>query len=262
MVQTALGDCRAAEAALRRAVETLPTYAPAVLSLGSVEYQRRRRAAGRKLFLSLLTLPEDTTDLCEIIDEAGDFLIGRHDYKDGLELYRGAVARFPNVAVFHQGLGCCAGHQGCHDEAVAAGRRSVELEPANQKFVNDLGWSLLEAGRLEEAEETLKRAVSMDPEDKLARENLRWCQEKLGKGKSRRVAPARRRRAAARKRRGAGKVKPPAAQTGSLFEGVDGPVDEEAEAAWAEEIARRVRELDSGAKTIPKSRARRIILGQ
>jgi Flp pilus assembly protein TadD len=31
----------------------------------------------------------------------------------------------------------------------------------------------LEAGRLEEAEKVLERAVSMDPSDELARENLR-----------------------------------------------------------------------------------------
>ena len=53
-----------------------------------------------------------------------------------------------------------------------------------------------------------------------------------------------------------------AALAGSLIESLDETVDEDAEAAWAEEIARRVRELDSGkAKTIPRSEARRMILG-
>ncbi|MBI4481561.1 MAG: addiction module protein [Acidobacteria bacterium] len=54
-----------------------------------------------------------------------------------------------------------------------------------------------------------------------------------------------------------------AAIAGSLLESLDETVDEEAEAAWADEIARRIRELDTGkAKTIPWSRARRMILGQ
>ena len=53
-----------------------------------------------------------------------------------------------------------------------------------------------------------------------------------------------------------------AALAGSLIESLDETVDENAEAAWEEEIARRVRELDSGkAKTIPWSKARRMILG-
>jgi len=179
--RTAIGDLKGAVAALRRAVEFAPGYSPAVFSLGTVEYQRGKYAEGRRLFESLLSHPADTPDLCGIIDHAGDFLIGRRAYKDGLELYRAAAARFPHVAVFHQGVGCCAGHEGLHDEAIAASRRALDLEPANQPFLNDLGWSLLEAGRLSEAEETLARAVAMDPDDQLARENLRICETKLAK---------------------------------------------------------------------------------
>lgn len=176
--RTALGDHEGSIAALRRSLECKPTYAPAILSLGSVEYQLGRRAEGQELFRSLLSLPKNTPDLCEIIDEAGSFLIQIGAYKDGLELYRSAVELFPAVAVLHQGIGCCAGHEECHEEAIAASERALELEPANQKFVSDLGWCLLEAGRIQEARNTLERAVSMDPSDELARENLRICKER------------------------------------------------------------------------------------
>ena len=51
-----------------------------------------------------------------------------------------------------------------------------------------------------------------------------------------------------------------AAIAGSLIESLDEEVDEDVEAAWAKEIARRIRDLDSGkAKTIPWSKARRSI---
>lgn len=199
IVQTALGQYQAAESALRQALDLQPGYAPALFSLGTVEYQRGRRAEGRKLFQSLLSLPKNTSDLCDIIDEAGSFLIGLGAYKDGLELYRAGAARFPRVAVFHQGVGCCAGHQGLHDEAVAASSRALGLEPSNQKFMNDLGWSLFEAGRLHEAEKALARAVSMDAADELARENLRLCKDKLATLE--RNAPADTRRQPARQRR-------------------------------------------------------------
>ena len=179
--RTATGDVKGAVAALHRALAFAPGYAPAIFSLGTVEYQRGKCAEGRRLFESLLSHPADTPDLCGIIDHAGDFLIGRRAYKDGLELYRAAALRFPHVAVFHQGVGCCAGHEGLHDEAIAASRRALELEPANQRFLNDLGWSLLEAGRPSEAKATLARAVAMDPDDQLARENLRFCKRKLAK---------------------------------------------------------------------------------
>src|SRR5574341_2386981 len=146
-----LGDIAGSIVALQHSLRMMPSYAPAILSMGSVEYQRGRRARGRRLFLSLHALPDETTDLCEIIDEAGDFLILRRAYSDGLELYRQARARFPKVAAFHQGIGCCAGHEGHHDEAIAASRTALALEPDNQKFVNDLGWSLYRAGIIDEA---------------------------------------------------------------------------------------------------------------
>ena len=54
-----------------------------------------------------------------------------------------------------------------------------------------------------------------------------------------------------------------AALAGSLIESLDEDVDEDAEAAWEEEIARRIQQLNSGkAKTIPWSKARRMILGR
>ncbi len=54
-----------------------------------------------------------------------------------------------------------------------------------------------------------------------------------------------------------------AALAGSLIESLDETIDEDAEAVWADEIARRIRDLDSGkTKTIPWSKARRMILGR
>ena len=54
-----------------------------------------------------------------------------------------------------------------------------------------------------------------------------------------------------------------AAIAGSLIESLDEEIDENAEAAWADEIARRVQDLDSGkAKTIPWSKARRSIISR
>jgi putative addiction module component (TIGR02574 family) len=54
-----------------------------------------------------------------------------------------------------------------------------------------------------------------------------------------------------------------AALAGSLIESLDEVVDENAEAARADEIARRVESLDSGkAKTIPWSKARRLIVSR
>jgi tetratricopeptide (TPR) repeat protein len=179
--RSSLGDMNAAVEALERSVELDRTYSPAILSLGSVHYQRGDRVEGRRLFLSLLSSPDEAEGLQEIVDRAGDFLIEIGAYEDGLALYRAAVQRFPASAVLHQGLGCCAGHQGLYDEAVRASERALELEPTKVAFLNDLGWALYEAGRLREAETVLERAVSLDDSYECARENLRICRESIRK---------------------------------------------------------------------------------
>ena len=54
-----------------------------------------------------------------------------------------------------------------------------------------------------------------------------------------------------------------AARTASLLVSLDDHVYDDAEAAWAEEIAKRIGELDSGTVTpVAWSEARRMILGR
>lgn len=187
--QSSLGDMEASIRALERAVEIDPEYAPAIMSMGTVEYQRQRRDRGNELLLSLVSLPASAadggeSDLAEIIDKAGDFLIQAGNYADGLELYRATVIRFPELSVLHQGVGCCAGHEGQYEEAITAAEAALELDPENQKYVNDLGWSLFEAGLLDKARQVLGRAVAMDPSDGLARENFRLCTKAISESSS------------------------------------------------------------------------------
>lgn len=184
MVMSATGDIEACIASLEVSLEHLPTYAPAILALGSIDYQLDDAELGRQRLFSLLDLVEDKSptaepDLAEILDLAGEFLIGRCDYRDGLELYQRAVAHFPDVAALHQGVCVCAGHEGDPDLALTAAEAAHALEPDNQQVVNDLGWTLYERGELDRALSHLQRAVEMDPEDALAEENLRICREAL-----------------------------------------------------------------------------------
>jgi tetratricopeptide (TPR) repeat protein len=160
IIRSAIGDTERCIRALERAVEINPGYAPAVLALGSVEYQRKRKAKRRRLLLSLVSMVDDAPDRTETIDAAGVFLIQSREYSDGFEPYRTAVQRFPDASAFHQGTGCCAGHMGEFQEAVAASRHALELEPDNQQLVHDLGWSLTESGSLQEALATRERAPS------------------------------------------------------------------------------------------------------
>jgi tetratricopeptide (TPR) repeat protein len=184
IVMSALGDLDACITSLEQSLELVPTYAPALLALGSIDYQLDDVEQGRRRLFSLLDLADreretDAPDLAEILDHAGDFLISRSDYRDGFEFYQRAVAHFPDAASLHQGLCLCAGHQGHHEVALAAAKAALALEPDNQEVVNDMGWTLYERGEPDRALPFLQRAVELDPQDALAAENLRICREAL-----------------------------------------------------------------------------------
>lgn len=157
-----------------------PKYAPAILTVGSYEYIYGRINEAMKLFLTLPTLSEDTEELTEIIDKAGDFLIDNQDYNNALTLYSTAIREHPNIALYYNGLGYCFGKLGRREEAIEQARHSVRLEPDNHEYLTDLGWSLIEANYFEEAKAVLEQAVEISPSNyKLAKDNLKELHRRL-----------------------------------------------------------------------------------
>ncbi len=151
-----------------------PEYAPAILTVGSVEYQLGRTEEAMKLFLSLTKLSKDEKDLEEIIDKAGDSLLDNEDYKNALALYTTVEKVFPTNALFCNSSGFCLAKLGHLNESVEKLRIAVKLEPDNYQYLNDLGFVLLEAGNLNEAEKYLRKSISLSPNDyELPRNNLK-----------------------------------------------------------------------------------------
>lgn len=152
-----------------------PDFGPAMLTVGSIEYQLGRRDEAMALFLRLTELPADTEDLFEMIDKAGDFLIDRGAIDDAQQLYEAAVGKHPGVALLHAALGYCHGKSRRFAEAVAETRKAVEIEPHNHEHLSDLGWSLVKAGQYDEARKVLLDAVAASPPDyETARANLKY----------------------------------------------------------------------------------------
>ncbi len=128
-----------------------PNYAPAILTIGSYEYIYGRPEEAMKYFLSLIAFPEDTEDIITMIDKAGDFLLDNKDYKKAEILYSRACDEHPNIAVYRNGLSYCLSKLGHIEEALDEVRKSIELEPDNHIYLTDLGWTLVEAEKYEEA---------------------------------------------------------------------------------------------------------------
>ncbi|MCK4486686.1 MAG: tetratricopeptide repeat protein [Desulfobacterales bacterium] len=164
-----------------------PMYAPAILTVGSIEYQLGRVEEAMKLFMTLATLPKDEEDLSTIIDKAGDFLIDQGDYENALAVYSAAEKAYPDETVYPNGSGYCLGKLGRYEDSVEKHRRADALEPDNYKHLNDLGYSLLQAGKLDEAEEVLQKSISLAPPDyEFSRNNLSELKEKRKETKAER----------------------------------------------------------------------------
>jgi len=138
-----------------------PLFAPAILTVGSMEYQLGRRDEALQLLLRLTTPPPDEPELPAIIDKAGVFLTDKGDYEHARDLYAAAESAFPDVALYSEGLGYCLGKLGQYQAALVKAQRVNRLEPDNHEHLNDLGWALYQAGQLRQAEVVLEEAVAL-----------------------------------------------------------------------------------------------------
>ena len=81
-------------------------------------------------------------------------------------LYSAAEKAYPLEAVLSCPIasGYCLAELDRYDESVEKDRRADALEPDNYEHLNDLGYTLLEAGKLDEAEAAPKRSISLAAE--------------------------------------------------------------------------------------------------
>ncbi len=157
-----------------------PLFAPALLTVGSLEYQYRRPEAAMELFVSLTTLPETEPDLAEIIDKAGCFLLDQNDTPNATRLYCAATDAYPGVCEHWSNLSYCLGKAGQLAEAVSTARKALSLKENDPRVLNDLGWTLVLAGFHDEARSVLERAVVLAPADyDLPRNNLRELDKRV-----------------------------------------------------------------------------------
>lgn len=151
-----------------------PEYAPALLTIGSIEYQLGRKDHAMAMFTAILRCPADTEDLVEIIDKAGTFLVQQGDPEAARFFYETACAQLPNTTVLLAGLSHALGKLKQLDDAIAVQRRAVALDPKNHLLLTDLGWHLTCNGNYQEAEQVLTQAVALSPPGhQLAQENLK-----------------------------------------------------------------------------------------
>jgi tetratricopeptide (TPR) repeat protein len=155
-----------------------PAFAPALLTVGAAEYQLGRTQEAMKLLLRLAETPDE--DFVDIIEKAADFLIDEEDYANAKCLYEAAMQRYLTIGVFFNGAAYCFGKLDQPEEAVSYSRKAVELEPNDPRFLNDLGYALMEYGAYKDAEEVLFKAAALSGDGHgIARNNLNDLRRRL-----------------------------------------------------------------------------------
>jgi TolB-like protein/Tfp pilus assembly protein PilF len=154
-----------------QAIARDPNYAPAYAGLSEAyvllpgytattqrdAYPKAKTAALKALQLDE-TLGEAHNALAEVL------LYGDLNMAGSISEFQRAIALNPNYATAHQWYGADPLTAiGRFDEAIAEGKRAVELDPLSPIINADFGWILAQARRYDEAIAQLRKTLEIDP---------------------------------------------------------------------------------------------------
>ena len=163
----AMSSLESAEALFRRALEADPAFARAHAGLCEVYVARYTRTQASEdvqgAEAACRAALEADASLEETEQALGTLYVMSGRYGQAEELYRSLLARAPRNADFHIGLGRALEGQNRLDEAEAALRESILVEPGYWMTYNSLGTYLFHFGRNEEAVDAYRRLTALTP---------------------------------------------------------------------------------------------------
>jgi TolB-like protein/Tfp pilus assembly protein PilF len=173
-------NIRQAIAFYEQAIARDPNYAPAYagLSEASVLLPLYTGMAPQEAFPKAKTAALKALQLDETLAEAHNGLAQVLYYDDfdmtgSISEFQRAIALNPNYATAHQWYGNCPlAALGRFDEAIAEGKRAIELDPLSPVINADLGQTLINARRYDEAIAQLRKTLEIDPTFYIAHDNL------------------------------------------------------------------------------------------
>lgn len=106
--------------------------------------------------------------------------IASGDFEGGIAKLEGLLDGSDGDTEVYYQLGVQYGTHGDVDEALTSMRRVIELDPNNANALNYMGYSWAERGEnLTEAEELIRRALEISPEDGYITDSLGWVYYKM-----------------------------------------------------------------------------------
>lgn len=101
-------------------------------------------------------------------------------YDNAIAAYRQALQLDPRIVDAYTGLGTALVAQRRYDEAIRQFQAAVVLAPHVARLHNDLGYAYMQAGATAQAIEALERASQLDPGYAPAQANLRAARARVG----------------------------------------------------------------------------------
>jgi tetratricopeptide (TPR) repeat protein len=128
----------------------------------------------------LMNIDAQVTDYYRVIDTAKD-LTKEHKYNEAAAAWRNAVEINPKDAENRFNLGAMLLATGKLDDAIAEFGQALALNPDYVEAHNNLGLALARKGRLDDAVVHLSKALQLDPAQPVARRNLGMVLAQAGK---------------------------------------------------------------------------------
>jgi tetratricopeptide (TPR) repeat protein len=110
----------------------------------------------------------------------GEQLLDDAELEQAEAALRRAVGLDPRSARAHSKLGVALARQGRHDDAIEQFRRSLEADPLHAPAYTNLGTVYQEQGRTEAAMAAYRKAIELDPDYWVAHQNLAALYRKQG----------------------------------------------------------------------------------
>jgi len=162
------GRLPTAEALFRQILAAEPDHPDALHSLGVIAYQAGNNDIAAQLIGRAVQLSPSAPKYSNL----GLALQAQDKLDEAAAAYRKALALQPDFAAAHNNLGNALADLGNLDQSVAHYRRAILIKPDFAVAHNNLGARLKDLGKLEEAIECYRRALRIKPDFSEAYSNL------------------------------------------------------------------------------------------
>jgi predicted TPR repeat methyltransferase len=165
----AKGETEASETAYRKSIELAPDDPRAFVGLGRILHFSNRNQEAEDALHRALEVGGRTPEVCMLV---GTVLLEAGGLDAALELFEAAARAEPDEPWGHASMGLALHWLGRSDDAEAAYRRALDIDPRHSLALKHLGVLLQESDQLDAAAECFERLLEASPDDDVARHML------------------------------------------------------------------------------------------